>query len=129
MTIEEHFQTLIDREVGQYDNLICLWQNRRALVFTAATHDPANARATSGLRAVGELSCSPSWSGGGGYAYGFTLSAEWLGAMDDGTWEREQRSVNFDKVRGTNRPDDDYWLNVFEAGIEAAVAEMAQHVE
>ena len=128
MTIEEHFQTFTDVEVGQYDNLRCLWQGRKALVFTTATHDPANARATSGLRQVGELSVTPGWSGGGGYCYGYTLTAEWLPALDDGSWEQEQRSVRFDRVRGTQRPDDEYWLNVFEALIESAVAEMAQHV-
>ena len=121
-TIEEHFKNVIEAEVGQYDNLFCLWQNRKALVFTAITESGT------GGQQVGEMSVTPGWSGGGGYCYGFTLACEWLPGMDDGTWTREERSVRFDKTRGTQRPTDDFWLNVFEAGVQAAVAEMAQHV-
>ena len=122
MTVEEHFQSLIDREVAGYDGVCCLWQGRRAHVFTEMKDDGT------GGQAVGELSVTPGWSGGGGYCYGYTLVCEWLSGFDDGTWEHSENSVRFDRARGTQRPDDDFWLNVFEAAIQHSVAEMAQHV-
>lgn len=127
MDIEEYITEHIERQVGIYDGLAVRWLGRHsALIFTTGISDPPNPGGDSTLRQVARITCVSRQTAGG--VYGYDLEARW--ADETMTWDGHQKcSVRFDSNRelmGT--PDDDYWLNIFEATIESVVAEVAQLV-